>query len=174
MRFLIAALVLAACQAGSPSVQTSAVPAVAAKVSPSPAPSGLARAQVVMGTRTIPVEVADTPATREHGLSGRASLAQDTGLVLAWPMPTRALIWMPDMNFAIDVIFVRDEKVIAVYPDAQPCPKNGPCPAFGPDSGVDFVLEAPTGSATRWNLRVGDSIKLVGAGMAQPAPSMGP
>lgn len=171
MRFLIAALVLAACQAGAPSVQTSAVPTNASTVSPSPSPAALAKAQVVLGTRTIPVEVADTPATREQGLSGRASLAQDTGLVLAWPMPTKALIWMPDMNFAIDVIFVRDEKVVAVYPDAQPCPKNGPCPAFGPDSGVNFVLEAPTGSATRWNLKVGDSIKLVGAGAAQPDPA---
>jgi hypothetical protein len=169
MRFLIVALVLAACQAGAPSAQTSALPAQPASVSPSPSPSSsLPRATVTFGTRAIPVEVADTAATREHGLSGRLSLAQDTGLVLAWTMPTEAMIWMPDMNFAIDVIFVRDEKVVAIYPNAQPCPKDGPCPTFGPATGVNYVLEAPTGSATRWNLKIGDAINLVGTTSGQP------
>jgi hypothetical protein len=171
MRYLLAALLLVACQAGAPAASSSAgLPVDQAKASPSATPS--AGPRVTFGTRTIPVEMADTPESRRQGLSGRASLAQDTGMAIAWPTPTLAKIWMPDMNFPIDVFFVRDEKVIAIYPNAQPCPQSGPCPAFGPNIGVNYVLEAPAGSATRWNLKVGDAIKLLDAGKAQPEDSM--
>lgn len=169
MRFLCLALTLVACQAGVPTDRVSAVPTEPAVLSPSPVPSGAA---VVFGNRRIPVEVAATAESRRQGLSGRASLAQDTGLVLAWASPTTVGIWMPDMNFAIDVIFVRDNKVIFIQPDAQPCPDRINCPTFGPDTPVHFVLEVPAGSVARWGLKTGDAMTLTGHGPLQPDDPM--
>lgn len=164
MRFLFLALTLLSCQAGVPADRVSVAPADPVRLSPSPAVS--AGPTIRFGDRIIPVEVADTTESRRIGLSGRQSLAPDTGLVLAWPKPTQVSIWMPDMNFAIDVIFVRAGKVVALYADAQPCPPNGNCPTFGPDTPVDYVLEVPAGSAARWGLKAGDAIALTGQNMA--------
>lgn len=130
-----------------------------AQATPTPVPTdgSLPVGLMSIAGRRIPVDIADTPDSRRQGLSGRPSLATDTGLVLAWSTPTPAQIWMPDMNFAIDVIFVAGGKVIAIYPDAQPCPAQGPCPSFGPQTPVSFVAEVPAGSAAAWGLKVGDS-----------------
>jgi uncharacterized membrane protein (UPF0127 family) len=162
MRYLIFALMLSACQPVTPPADTVATtPTLNVALSPSPA-AEVAKA-VLFGDRTIPVEIADTEESRRQGLSGRPSLAPDTGLVLWWDEPEQVGIWMPDMRFAIDVIFVRDNRVVAVYADAKPCPPSGYCPTFGPDTPVDYVLEVPTGSAARWGLKAGDAITLRGA-----------
>lgn len=116
--------------------------------------------RVVIGDRVVPVEVADTEASRRQGLSGRASLAENTGLVLFWNEPTVTGIWMPDMNFAIDVIFAAGGHIVDLYTNAQPCPPGGPCPVFGPREPVNWVLEVPAGSALAWNLQVGQAIRL--------------
>lgn len=167
MRYLILALMLAACHPVTPPADTIATtPTLNVALSPSPA----AQAQAVLfGDRTIPVEIADTEESRRQGLSGRPSLATDTGLVLWWDAPEPVGIWMPDMRFAIDVIFVRDSRVVAVYADAKPCPPSGYCPVFGPETAVDYVLEVPTGSAARWGLKTGDAITLRGARTPAPA-----
>lgn len=134
--------------------------AMASPWAASPPPAATPGATVTLGARTIQVEVADTFESRQRGLSGRESLAPETGLVLLWEQPTVTKIWMPDMNFAIDVIFVRQDHVVEVVSDAQPCVPDGPCPTFGPDQLVDYVLEVPAGSAAHWGLKAGDPITL--------------
>lgn len=162
MRYLILALMVAGCQPVTPSAdRVATTPTVEVVLSPSPPVSG--PPAVVFGDRTIAIELAATNESRRQGLSGRASLAPDTGLVLWWPEPELVGIWMPDMNFAIDVVFVRGDRVVAVYADAQPCKPAGYCPTFGPETPVDYVLEVPAGSAARWGLKAGDAITLRGA-----------
>ncbi|MEB3328006.1 MAG: DUF192 domain-containing protein [Candidatus Sericytochromatia bacterium] len=118
-------------------------------------------AYVLVGERRLPVDLALTPEARVKGLSGRPCLARGTGLVLGWERPTEARIWMPDMRFAIDVVFVRAERVVAIYPDAQPCVEGQPCPTFGPAEPVDYVLEVPAGTCAELGVVVGAAISLV-------------
>lgn len=163
---LFVTLLLAACQATTATPAATASPEQRAEgVSPTPTtqvaavpqPTGtppLPRGTLTIAGHAVAVDIADTYESRRQGLSGRPSLAADTGLVLAWDAPETASIWMPDMNFAIDVIFVRNARVVAVFPDAQPCVPGGPCPTFGPPSPVDYVLEVPAGSAKAWGVRV--------------------
>jgi uncharacterized membrane protein (UPF0127 family) len=68
---------------------------------------------------------------------------------------------MPKMNFAIDVIFARNQRVVAVYRDAQPCVPGRECPTFGPGVPVDYVLEVPAGSCADWGVENGTAIELV-------------
>jgi uncharacterized membrane protein (UPF0127 family) len=118
------------------------------------------KAYVQVEGRKVAVDLAWTPEDRAHGLSGRPCLAQGTGLVLGWDAPTMARIWMPDMNFPIDVVFVRANKVVMVFADAQPCKVGERCPTFGPGTPVDYVLEVPAGSAKAWGVETGDAIAL--------------
>jgi uncharacterized membrane protein (UPF0127 family) len=152
--------------AAGPGVGATPEAAPTASVAPSARPQAsceptTSRAHVLLGDRKVPVDLAFTPESRTKGLSGRPCLARGTGLVLGWDVPTPAQIWMPDMNFAIDVVFVRGEQVVAVYADAQPCVRGRPCPTFGPDVPVDYVLEVPAGSCAEWGLKAGGTIRLV-------------
>lgn len=163
---LLVAVTLLGCQAASPEADARRAfdglfpPGASAAPTAGPA-SVAALPRVELGGRSVPVDVADTPELRRQGLSGRPSLAEGTGLVLLWDVPTRTSIWMPNMNFPIDVIFVKDEAVLAVYQNAQPCLPDAPCPTFGPSVPVDWVLEVPAGSAAAWGVSPGSPIRLV-------------
>lgn len=175
MRYLaLVLLATAACQqvpaapAAPSAVPTAAlVAALPPSAAPSVVPSTVAtcppttsKSRIAVGGQSIPVDLAYTDATRQTGLSGRPCLAAGTGLVIGWDKPTPARIWMPDMNFAIDVIFVRDAKIVMIRSDAQPCVTIADCPTFGPGTPIDYVLEVPAGSAKTWGLKQNDPIKL--------------
>jgi uncharacterized membrane protein (UPF0127 family) len=115
----------------------------------------LKRGALMLAGHKVTVDIADTFEARRQGLSGRKSLPADTGLILAWDQPEVVSIWMPDMNFPIDVIFVAGNKVTGVYANEPPCAPQGPCPDFGPNSPVDFVIEVPAGSAAAWGVTLG-------------------
>ncbi|MDZ4285370.1 MAG: DUF192 domain-containing protein, partial [Candidatus Sungbacteria bacterium] len=48
---------------------------------------------------TIAVELATTSAAVAKGLSGRASLEQDRGMLFIFSRPDRYRFWMPNMHF---------------------------------------------------------------------------
>lgn len=116
--------------------------------------------RAVLGGHAVAVAIADTPAARHLGLSGQASLAPGHGLVLAYASPAVVRIWMPDMHFPLDVVFVASGKIAAIDANEPPCVPGRACPAFGPDLPVDWVLELPAGSAGRWRLSPGEPARL--------------
>ncbi len=114
-----------------------------------------ARAQAVVhvGTATVHADVANTPALREQGLSGRAALAPDTGMWFVFDKPDFYTFWMPDMHFAIDMVwFDAGLRVVYVQPDATPgsYPKT-----FAPTAPAQYVLEVPAGYATAHGIAPG-------------------
>ncbi|MDB5098337.1 MAG: hypothetical protein JWM80_2758 [Cyanobacteria bacterium RYN_339] len=160
--FLATFLLITACQGSTGTPIASASPAASSSpiqsqlTAPTAGPLvALPKGTVTIAGRAVAVDIAATADSRRQGLSGRTSLAQDTGLVLGWTAPTAVSIWMPDMNFAIDVIFVRNGSVLAVYPDVPPCVPGEPCPTFGPTLPVDFVLEVPAGNALALGVKIG-------------------
>lgn len=157
---LLTFLLLAGC-VGAPSADGPRAEQTVAKASPQPSAQPQKRPFVQLAGRDIAVTLADTPRLREVGLSGTPSLAPDTGMVLLFDFPQVVRIWMPDMAFALDVVFVSDGHVVHIEENAQPCPDRTNCPTFGPDGLVDYVLEVPAGSAARWGVKRGDAIKLV-------------
>src|SRR3954471_24776165 len=54
--------------------------------------------EVKLGSTTIQVDISDTEALREQGLSGRTSLAENEGMLFVFPTPGPYGFWMKDMN----------------------------------------------------------------------------
>jgi uncharacterized membrane protein (UPF0127 family) len=110
---------------------------------------------------TIAVEVADTPAARSAGLSNRESLGGVDGLLLKWDAPGRHPIWMAEMRFPLDLVWLdRDGRVVGVLTNVPPCRAN-PCSLYEPD-GTDrtvAVLEMPAGGAASRRLAVGAIVR---------------
>src|SRR4051812_1798797 len=61
----------------------------------------------------VVVDLATTPTTREQGLSGRAALPENHGMLFVFDTPGVYPFWMKDMNFPIDMIWIsNDMKVV--------------------------------------------------------------
>ncbi len=118
--------------------------------------------QVKIAGQNIKVDLALTSAVQAQGLSGRASLAEDQGMLFIFDTAGNYPFWMKDMNFAIDIIWLSEDlKVIYIKKDARPelFPET-----YGPNKSMKntkYVLEVVSGFAEKNNLKVGDKIEFV-------------
>ncbi len=103
----------------------------------------------------VVVEVADTAKLRAQGLSGRGALPEGHGMLFVFGRPDRYGFWMKDMRFNIDIIWIRDAKVIGMLVNVTP--ESFP-EVFYPPAPVDAVLELPAGSAARRGITEGSGV----------------
>jgi uncharacterized membrane protein (UPF0127 family) len=111
---------------------------------------------VEIGSTWVVADVAATEAARAKGLSGRASLGKNEGLLFIHPMSGQHSYWMKDMRFPIDIIWVDAERrIVGISPNISPdtYPES-----FAPKTPVLYVLEVPAGFALAHNIVIGSSI----------------
>lgn len=113
---------------------------------------------ILIGNATVKVSVADTDAERIQGLSGRSGLGDNEGLLFVFPESDYHGIWMKDMRFPIDIIWIDENfEVISikdnVYPDSYP-------EIFEPNRPARFVLETSALFTTYFSIHVGDKVRI--------------
>jgi uncharacterized membrane protein (UPF0127 family) len=112
---------------------------------------------VEVGDVKVRVDIADSAAEQEQGLSGRAGLAGDEGMLFVFETSDKHYFWMKDMNFAIDMIFLDPQGKI-VYIKNNATPESYPN-TFG-EGDSKYVLEVVSGFSAKNNLKIGDTLKL--------------
>jgi hypothetical protein len=122
--------------------------------------SGLRRPVVVLDERVrVSVDVVSAPADRVRGLSGRAGLAPNEGMLFRFERPAIQSFWMKEMRFEIDIVWIQDGRVIGVIERAPlPVPGERP-PLLRSPAPCDTVLEIAAGSFGRWGLAIGDAVR---------------
>ncbi|MGI5828009.1 MAG: DUF192 domain-containing protein [Patescibacteria group bacterium] len=114
-----------------------------------------------IGGVQVTVEVVDTPEKMSKGLSGRKSLEEGRGMLFVYPDPQPVTFWMPDMNFPIDIIFIRNNTIIKMYENVPNPPVDTPrseLPLYPSGETIDMVLEVPAGWAAKNFIKTGTSI----------------
>ena len=91
----------------------------------------------------IRLEFAETAEERQKGLSGRESLPRGTGLFFVFPESDLHGIWMRDMRFPIDVIWL-NESLVVVDTAINVTPATFP-KVFQPQVPARYVLETNYG-----------------------------
>lgn len=122
-------------------------------------------AEVAVRGRTFTVEVADTPAKRELGLGKRDSLPRDRGMLFPFGEARRWVFWMKGMRFPIDIVWIRDGRVVDIHRDV-PVPASRALKdlkTVSPVEPADTVLELNAGVAAEIGLQPGDGIVLSAA-----------
>jgi hypothetical protein len=71
-----------------------------------------------------------------------------------YDQPQVLKFWMHHTPSPLDMLFIRDRRVIAIEAGATPCP-HLPCRSYGPDEPADGVVELAAGEANRLGIRVG-------------------
>lgn len=117
---------------------------------------------ISIGETTVVVELADTPQKRERGLSGRNSLAPNTGMLFTFPKAEKQTFWMKDMRFALDFIWIHDHQVVGINENVLPPSQTNSRPVIVPSNvPIDMVLEVPAGFVGEHGIKNGDRVEFM-------------
>ena len=113
---------------------------------------------VSVGKNQLFVDVVSTDDDRAKGLSGREKLGEKEGLLFVFEDDAPHGIWMKDMRFPIDIIWIgSDSMVIEVVENAMPATYPE---VFRPDGDAAYVLEVNAGVAERIGIQKGTEIRI--------------
>lgn len=110
---------------------------------------------------TLHVYVADTPTEHTQGLGAVESLAADEGMLFIFPTPTTPHFWMKDMEYPLDMIWIRDEVVVGVteqVPVEAPGTRLANYVRYAAPEPVDMVVEVPAGVIAAQAIAVGQRL----------------
>lgn len=111
-----------------------------------------------IGEMPLRVEVLNTDAERIKGLSGRSEIGDADGLLFVFPKADYHGIWMKDMKFPIDIIWISEDwKVIGIDKNVQPdsYPK-----IFKPSRPARYVVETEIHFSDTFGLHEGLAVRL--------------
>ena len=119
---------------------------------------------VLLGRQQFRADIADTIDKQSIGLSGRPHLGEDEAMLFVFGGYTGRTFWMPDMNFPIDIIWLKDDVVVGFAENAQPEPGVGMfgLKRYASPEPVDKVLEVIAGTVSRLGVKIGDRVAITG------------
>jgi len=114
---------------------------------------------ITIGSTTVAASVADSMPERIKGLSGTPYLPEGVVKLFAFGVAGEQAIWMKDMNYPLDIIWVAEDGEIVhleenISPDTYPRSFASPTPAF-------FVIEANAGFIASSSVALGDDVVIV-------------
>jgi uncharacterized membrane protein (UPF0127 family) len=107
----------------------------------------------------VNIELAETQSVQAKGLSGREGLAENNGMLFIYSNYALRSFWMKNMNFPIDIIWIRDDKIAGFNENLQP-EGDSPTNKYQSPVPVNYVLEVPAGFIKKHGIRVGDMVEL--------------
>ncbi len=112
-----------------------------------------------LGEIPINLSIIDKPALLVRGLSLHKPINKNEGLLFVFKEPDFHGIWMKDMKFAIDVVWLNeDKKVIHIREDFSP----GSYPEVAyPDAKSLYVLEVGSGFVKDNKITTGMELKIL-------------
>lgn len=110
------------------------------------------RTSMVLYSDLYDLSVADTPKKRDQGLSGKEKLLPNTGMFFKFDELGQQGIWMKDMNFAIDILWLDEKCKVVAFKSATP--ESFP-ETFTPKTEALYVVEVPVNSISD-KVQIGD------------------
>ena len=107
----------------------------------------------------IEIEFADTAAERAQGLSGRASLAANTGMFFVFDDEGLYPFWMLDMKFSLDMIWLDSQyRIVYLKRNVSPAASEADLVQYINDQPAKYVLEVNAGITAAHQLQVGSQL----------------
>ena len=125
-------------------------------------PTGQYLPTIRIGNTPVKVTVADTEEKRVAGLSGFDSLPPKQGMWFVFDKEGDYGIWMKDMRFAIDIIWVSESgRIVGIAEHATPesYPK-----VFTSSAPARYILEVSAGFIEQYNISAQDDVNFNGVG----------
>lgn len=121
-------------------------------------PQGLGKPTLHIGRTPVQFTAAQTQEERTRGLSGRKRLGENEGLLFIFPKNGRQGIWMKDMLFPIDIIWISEDlTVVGIKENATP---DSYPEVFYPEREARYVLEVNALFVEIKGIRIGDQVNI--------------
>ena len=119
------------------------------------------KAQVIIGSNTFNVLVADNDRHFYKGLSNRENLGKYGGMLFVFADRDRHTMVMRDMLFPIDIVWLNDYKIVDIAPNVQPEPGVAELTQYRPRVGADMILELKAGFVLKNKVKIGDTVTIL-------------
>src|SRR5205823_14752892 len=85
--------------------------------------------RMTIGSKAFTLEIADTDASREHGLMQRDSMPDDHGMIFVFDQDAQRSFWMKNTRIPLDIIYIDSAgKVVSIAAmkpyDLRPVPSH--------------------------------------------------
>lgn len=113
-----------------------------------------------LGDSEFTFEVVNTPASKTKGLSGRGKIGSD-GMLFVFDQSDLHGIWMKDMEFDLDLIWVADEEVVDITSKIlAPQDESGhfDLPIYRPSIPSKIVIEVEAGFVESNQVELGQQL----------------
>ncbi len=106
------------------------------------------------------VMLADNSKEAIRGLSGKEDLGNYVGMLFVFNKPSYYIMVMREMNFPIDIVWLKDGVVVDMAPNApiEPRVAEAELKPYRPRLPADRVLELKAGFVKEQGLKIGDKI----------------
>jgi uncharacterized membrane protein (UPF0127 family) len=115
--------------------------------------------KIKLGSGIFNVSVAESDRERKIGLSGRESLSINEGLFFVFDREGKHSIWMKNMRFAIDIIWL-DKSFEVVDIKENVLPESFP-EVFSPRADALYVLELKNNSSKKYDISLGKKMVII-------------
>lgn len=117
--------------------------------------------RIMIDGTVLNVDLATTQAEQEKGLSGRASMPLDHGMLFIFQSEDYWSFWMYEMKFPLDMIWFNSSRQAVFFEQSLPPCSPIACPVFTPSSKAMYVLEVNAGFVAAHKVFLGDMFTFV-------------
>ena len=107
--------------------------------------------------RVFRLQIADRPESQRRGLMWRERLPPDQGLLMVMPKAMEIGVWMKNMHFALDVVWLSVSWQVLDVKTLMPC-RTTRCPVYTPRVKARYLLEVGAG---QFPLKVGQKVEII-------------
>lgn len=113
---------------------------------------------LVLNNEKINILISDSVESRMKGLGDRNKLDPNTIMLFVFDKPDVYSIWMKNMYFPLDIIWL-DEELNIIHIEEDISPNTYP-KIYSSNSKSLYVIEANSGFSKRFDLKVGNKINI--------------
>jgi len=114
-----------------------------------------------INSHTFKLYVAKSDKDKQIGLSKYKKIDSTQGMVFPFSKAGYYSFWMKEMKFSIDIIYIKDGKIVTIYKNV-PMPKNNSdLPVYNSTAPADTVLEVNAGLSQKYNFKKGDKVNFL-------------
>ena len=121
---------------------------------------------ISINDKIISVQIADNKPRQARGLMFQEQLEYDEGMFFVFDKLENHNIWMPNMQFPIDIMWLdNDGRIIDIEKDVPACKtalETLTCPEYGDDSlDSKYVLEVTAGFVEKFAISIGEIVDII-------------
>jgi len=121
-----------------------------------PQTSALPTTKMQLGNQTFTLEIANTGATREHGLMQRDAMDADHGMIFVFANEQPLSFWMRKTRIPLDIIYVDAQQKVVGIKQMKPYDLTA-TPSPRP---AKWAIELNKGAADTAGVKVGDQLTI--------------